>query len=388
MRAVVLLLMATGVLGRSILFMKSPTAAKPVGGYRWNQGDPGGFSVESFTSALAVLPGRNASGKFSVGLTFQWELLDCFLSPHSCSVPQAIDGIKTFLNAATLTNTTVEVTLDPNQFWYNTALWNWYDPKQPGYNPNNTHNVEWTGPGPEYAMKIAWRDWGSQFRMPTPQPNLCSPSFLEVVRGVVNTTVGALRQWYDAATPTQQSLLTGVKLGEEIDVGANYYFYEGGNAIYDKSPTNASDDPTHGPDWSKGVWGGLSPQGFAMRASRGLTNTTKPPDGTEIGDGVKEYVTQLADAVQGAWPSPPPGLFGVHLGHTGEGLVPWDAAMVTPFVPAYSFYPPGVGFSVPAGLKDALRSYETKGGPPGLVVGEWFCFACKNAAEWERAFAT
>ena len=50
------------------------------------------------------------------------------------------EGIENFLNSAVATKTPVEITLDPVQFYYSSNLWNWYDPKQPGFNENNVNN--------------------------------------------------------------------------------------------------------------------------------------------------------------------------------------------------------------------------------------------------------
>ena len=71
-----------------------------------------------------------------------------------------------------------EITLDTVQFYYASLLWNFFDPSQPGFDPENRQNVEWTGWTNDTAAMVAWRNWGSQFRMPTPQPNLASPALL------------------------------------------------------------------------------------------------------------------------------------------------------------------------------------------------------------------
>jgi hypothetical protein len=46
-------------------------------------------------------------------------------------------------------------------------LWNWFDPKKPGYNPDNRQNVEWFGwdGPPAYARYL---NWGEVQRMPPP----------------------------------------------------------------------------------------------------------------------------------------------------------------------------------------------------------------------------
>eukprot|EP00939_MAST-03C_sp_MAST-3C-sp1_P005100 g5100.t1 len=196
-----------------------------------------------------------------VGITFQWELLDCFLSPHECTPSQVAMGVRNFLDAAVSANVPVEITLDPVQFYYRSLLWNFFDPDLPGYDAKNVHNVEWTGWDPSNATEIAWRNWGSQFRLPTPQPNLASPAVLNATRRALEEVVSAIRLWWEnpCRSSSERELLVGIKLGEEVDVAANFYFYENGNALRNES---SHLDPTNGPDWSKGLFGGLMPMGY------------------------------------------------------------------------------------------------------------------------------
>ena len=209
----------------------------------------------------------NLASPFRVGLTYQWEMLDCFLSPHTCNTSQTVEGVVNFLNAAKNTRTPVQITLDTAQFWYASDLWNFFDPSQPGYDPANVANVEWTGWSSDSATMISWRNWGSQFRMPTPQPNLASPLLLQKLSKVLISVVGSIKQWYNDQTPEVQELLVDIKLGEEVDVGANFYYYPNGNQIWKDHPKNTSFDPDFskfGPKWSKGLSGGLPALGYNM----------------------------------------------------------------------------------------------------------------------------
>ena len=72
---------------------------------------------------------ENLASGIRVGLTYQWEMLDCFLSPHTCTTAQTVQGVTNFLNAAKPkeTRTPVQITLDTVQFWYASNLWNWFD---------------------------------------------------------------------------------------------------------------------------------------------------------------------------------------------------------------------------------------------------------------------
>lgn len=197
---------------------------------------------------------------------------------------------------------TLAVTLDPFQFYFASNLWNWFDPQQPGYDPANVANVEWTNWSSTSATMIAWRDWGSQFRMPTPQPNIASPQLLATVSQAVAEVVNGIRKWYEAQTPIDQRLLVAVKLCEELDVGANYYFYPNGNAIYQAHPHNSSADPTYGLDSAKGLAGGLMPLGYNMIQTLGLRSGGVPPTRRELTLGVQHYFRSAIAAAVKAWP--------------------------------------------------------------------------------------
>jgi hypothetical protein len=226
--------------------------------------------------------------------------------------------------------------------------------------------------------------------MPTPQPNLGSPAFVGLVQAQLQQVLTAIRGWYNNVSVADAQFLRGIKIAEEIDVGANYYFYPNGNDIYDTWPHTSAHDPTYGLNFAKkGMWGGLSPMGYAMRYS--LTNSTasSAPDGSEIGRGIKTFIATIASTIRATWPEKSQlsdRFFAVHLGHSGDGFIPWSSNMVPPFLPAYSFYPSGQTAAVPVqeSLLQSLGEYM----PDGcyLVVGEWFCFDCQSKEDWASAF--
>ena len=356
--------------------------------------------LRDMMSLVGQLPGKlppqgPTASRVRVGVTFQWELLDCFLSPHSCTPEQVADGIASFLSAAVATNIPVEITLDPVQFYYASHLWNWFDPNQPGFNPRNVDNVEWTGWDASSAMKIAWRNWGSQFRMPTPQPNLASPALINATRAALTTAIGAIRTWFEACTSdAQRSLLVGVKLGEEVDVAANFYFYKGGNELVNASESN---DPTHGPDWSKGLFGGLPAMGYNALQTLGIRTAGGVPTRREITAAVQHYFSRIIQACTQAWPAlRHNGLLVAHAGHVGDPLlIEWSAPMVNPAMPGYSFYfgpddfAPGKPSPVgQPGLRDALALYynHSKNEDMHYVVAESACFGCNTVEQWKGYF--
>jgi hypothetical protein len=335
---------------------------------------------------------ENLAGSYRVGLTYQWEMLDCFLSPHTCNTSQTVEGILNFLNAAVATRTPVQITLDTAQFWYASGLWNWFDPSQPGYDPANVANVEWTGWSADNATLISWRNWGAQFRMPTPQPNLASPLLLAKLRTVLTAVVAAIRKWYEAQTSEAQELLVDIKLGEEVDVGVNFYYYPNGNQIWRDHPTNTSFDPDaskFGPKWDKGLSGGLPAQGYNMLRTMGLRSSGGPPTRQEITKGVQNYFSSLVKACQSVWPElGSEGLkkLSLHAGAVSDPLlVEWSAAMVQGAIPAYSQYPSPKDLQIgQPGLATALKQYDPQ--EQRFIVGESFCFGCATKDQWLAYF--
>jgi hypothetical protein len=65
-------------------------------------------------------------------------------------------------------NLAVMLHFDFHVYWPNRPdLWNWFDPKKPGYNPDNRRNVEWFGwNGP--PARARYLNWGEAQRMSPP----------------------------------------------------------------------------------------------------------------------------------------------------------------------------------------------------------------------------
>lgn len=349
-------------------------------------------SIGGLLSALKIDPATQKNKAVQVGITFQWEILDCFLSPHSCTSDQVQSGILNFLNGAVEQRIPVEITLDPIQFYYETHIWNWWDPTLPGYSPSNVDNVEWVGWEPANATMIAWRDWGSQFRMPTPQPNLASPMLLNRTSQALSAAISTIRKWYENQSTANQKLLVGVKLGEEIDIGFNYYYYPNGNEIYKANPNNASADPKFGLNFSKGLSGGLPAMGYNMLRTLNMRKAGGPPTREEITTGIRNYVSKIVESCVDAWPNlSTNGLLSVHGGGVSDpSLIEWNSPMIAPAIPGYSFYfGPNKFHENPVGqpgLHSALLSY-----PPAnmtFIVAESACFGCSSVQDWAGYFDT
>ncbi len=83
---------------------------------------------------------------------------------------RTVAELREFLRRSPETGLPIVVQLDGESWWGGRQdLWNWWDAASPGYSAGNRDNVEWTGWLPDDAIKIAWRNWGRQFRaLPLP----------------------------------------------------------------------------------------------------------------------------------------------------------------------------------------------------------------------------
>jgi hypothetical protein len=97
-------------------------------------------------------------------------------------------------------------------------LWNWFDPKKPGYNPDNKYNVEWHGwEGP--PNKVHYLNHGVLERLP---PNMCLTSKrtrAEVTR-IVSKVIGPVLREEIAMLKAEgkEALFVGVLVGSEPSI--------------------------------------------------------------------------------------------------------------------------------------------------------------------------
>jgi hypothetical protein len=62
------------------------------------------------------------------------------------------------------------------------------------YDPANTANVEWSSWDRRDAVKLGWRNWGSQIRV-APHPNLASPKVIEATRQQLRSFAPVIARW-------------------------------------------------------------------------------------------------------------------------------------------------------------------------------------------------
>lgn len=125
------------------------------------------------TSAFleAVPNGIGARASKSNNLYIGNELIFSLFNSKPVDVQTALAAV---LAASNESGVPVSLVLDSENWWgARPDLWNWFDPGAPGFSPQNVDNVERFGPTSESAVKIGWRDWGSQIRV-QPQQNVSS----------------------------------------------------------------------------------------------------------------------------------------------------------------------------------------------------------------------
>ena len=131
--------------------------------------------------------------------------------------------------------------LDGINWWgQHPELWNFFDPDKKGYSPDNRRNVEWYDWDESCAVKLGWRNWGSQIRV-LPPPNLASPAFLALQKQKLDAILPILKHWKDSLA--DRTLFGGIVLGWELSPYVQAYFYEPGNDCFGKPK---EDDPTGG----------------------------------------------------------------------------------------------------------------------------------------------
>jgi hypothetical protein len=229
---------------------------------RWSQNRPETITDTLFREVLETTGVRgDPTNARRLGLSFIFSYLH--------GPPDKMDEtLRRLLAQSEKQEVPVLIVLEGRDWWgYRPDLWNWWDPAKPGYDPKNRENVEWTGWGPENAIKISWRNWGSQIRV-LPAPNIASPRFREANRVELTRMARIIRVWADHLPPEKKWLCPGVKIGSEVSIGFNAYYYPDGNSCLEKYPDDPSHDPPFRMDRKQGFTSGLVPLGYAALTSK------------------------------------------------------------------------------------------------------------------------
>ncbi len=289
--------------------------------------------------------------------------------------------LQTFFALAERFNIPIVIQLDGEQWWAERPdLWNWWDPNQPGYDPQNRLNVEWAGWGPEHAIKIAWRNWGRQIRV-LPPPNFESRRYREACHDEMRVLVPMIMQWWRALPRDRRDLLIGIKLGWESAMGVNSFYYPNGNMLLAQP---ADEDPRTGLRTDQIPGRGVAAIGYAAVTAAGLATRGELRE-AHLAEIVRRHLTDLC-ALAGRLGVPRQKLFTHGAGWKDEELL-YDAAVNSNSCPGWSFYKYS---SDPIRDKGVQRALQNSDAPYWAAV-EWLMMGNKPAQAWydaiERTFS-
>jgi hypothetical protein len=362
----------------ALLLAGGPRAAEPgptrylllnrTPGHPWWYNNPESFTPDGFEEVRRAVTSR-PDGPIRVGVSYIFSYLNA-ADPAKCEA-----SLRRFLELAQAAETPVMVHLDGENWWdARPELWNWWDPKRPGYNPANAANVEWTGWGPEHALKIAWRNWGRQIRV-LPPPNLISPAYRAACRQAMSRLVPIVRDWWQALPLDRRDLFVGLKLGHETSIGVNAWHYPGGNALLDQP---AERDPQYGLRTDDVIARGVAGQGYAAVSSAGLRTTG---DLTE--DDLLEVCRRhLADLCrQAAALGLPRDRIFTHGVGWREGEKLYQAALNADACPGWSFYRHAGDPLADRAVAECLKRSDA----PWWGAVEWLYQGPRTVQDWRRA---
>jgi len=207
---------------RYILFMRTQ-------GVGLQEGRPETVTPKVFTEIAGHFPEYDPESEILTGVGGVFSYFR-----HDIDVVE--DSLRRFLKHARETRTPVWIKLDGEQWWdARPDLWNWWDPDQPGYDPDNARNVEWSYWGEEHALKIAWRDWGRPLRV-LPPPNLMSAEYRAAVHEAMEQLVPVIVDWYRDLPEEDKALFAGLNVGWESSIGTSSYYLPNGNDLLGAPP--------------------------------------------------------------------------------------------------------------------------------------------------------
>jgi hypothetical protein len=353
---------ASGADTQYVLFNRAP-------GQGMYQGAPETLGRRQFEEVLARFPNRPAA-RVQTGLS---HVFSCFRTPPETT----LKALRTFLEAAQETDTPVLVQIDTEHWWEaRPDLWNWWNPAQPGYDPANRENVEWTGWSPGQALKIAWRNWGRQIRM-LPPPNLASPRYTAACREEIRRLVPMVMSWQAGLPAGKKHLLVGIKLGHETSIGVNAYHYPSGNDLLARP---SSEDPMRGLKTDDVLARGVAQIGYAALRTSGL-RTNGTPTEAELREVAQRYLTMLCrEAAQAGVPRAR--LF-AHGAGWKEGELIYDVPVNPHACPGWSFYQHAADPRQDSGVQRNLAKSDA----PYWAATEWLLQGTQDTGAWRKALA-
>lgn len=322
---------------------------------------------ESFDEVASVF-GKTTDRKTAIGVGF-------ILSYFQMSPEAAAERLKKYFSLSEQFDLPVMVQLDGEQWWDNRPdLWNWWDDKKPGYNPENRKNVEWTAWTPDSAVKIGWRNWGRQLRV-LPMPNLMSPAYRDACHIEMGKLIPIVIEWWNSLPKEKKYLLVGIKMGWESAIGVNNWYYPNGNSLLNQPEKN---DPIYGLTTDSLPDRGVTAIGYASVSKLGLANSgqLKEEQLTKVVQLHLEDLCKFA-ADHGV---PRDRLF-THCGGWSQGETLYTAAINKYSCPGWSFYKYAVD---PKADITAMKTLESSDAPYWGAV-EWLLQGDHTKEQWKSA---
>lgn len=254
-------------------------------------------------------------------------------------------------------------------------LWNWWMPDKPGYDIDNKKNVEWSSWSADDAVKVGWRNWGSQHRV-LPMPNLSSPAYLEACETELKRLIPIVLDWWKELPEDKKYLLVGIQLGVEISIGANNWYYPNGNDLLEKPVEN---DPDYGLTHDTLPGRGAQPIGYAAVRTLGIADSGELTE-WQVTQAVDKYVLKLSKLVSDLG-IPREKLF-VHAGGWKPGESVYLVAMNEYACPGWSFYEHARDISLD---KTAMMVVD-KSEAPFWSAAEWMDFSASSTADWTEGY--
>lgn len=317
---------------------------------------------------IAQLKKRRTSAHVALGI-------GAIFSYLNSSREQIRNDLNEFLSLSEMHDIPVIVQLDGEQWWgARPDLWNWWEPGRPGYDTSNRNNVEWFGWGPEYAMKIAWRNWGRQIRV-LPPPNMMSPLYRTACHDEMRLLIPLVLQWWNQLPEGKKHLLIGIKLGWESAIGVNSFYLPDGNALL-PSPEEK--------DSLVELRGELVPdRGVAAIGYAAVSTARLAGGGALREEDLAEIVTRHLEDLCGlaAELGVPRGRLFTHVGGWKEEELLYNAALNKYSCPGWSFYRHA---SDPSKDKGVMRVLQ-KNDAPYWAAAEWLLMGEHDAEAWRAA---
>jgi hypothetical protein len=290
---------------------------------------------------------------------------------------QTLQELKAFLSASQQNQIPIVVQLDGENWWQDRPdLWNWWDKAHPGYSPSNRNNVEWTGWLPDDAIKIAWRNWGSQIRI-LPPPNLMSSPYRKACHDEMRILIPVILDWWKSLPANQKYLFVGIKLGWESSIGANAWYYPNGNALLNEPVSN---DPTGEIDFANPPARGVVQIGYAAVKTAGIRTSGQITE-ADLAEVVLRHLDDLCKLASQLG-VPREKLF-THVAGWKESELLYQAGLNQYSCPGWSFYRHADDPKNDPGVQLALKHTNA----PYWAAVEWLYQGPRQTKPWQHALS-